>query len=414
MNVQRLTKTVEKIIVLEFAMALAFSGAAFILGVNSTSIFIGLVALCILVFLTYAYSNYWRIPVCKDRASLYINSVFVFALISTIANIQSTSYAVTGRCLLSILLAKLLISFFYSGKDALRLYVTVLRFLSLVSIICWFIFTVIGVSASFMPFFQSSSNAGVGYNSILIYSQMSGTTRNNGPFWEPSIFAAFLFMGLVFSRFYLYEDKKSRWIFYLAIFTTQSSGGILMLLLYFVCCIWEKPSRKKSKSIILKILCLFIVIVIAVLWDAIGSALMSINYDIFSKIFNLKAHGSSLTRIDSVAIDFRIWLTSPFLGVGVDRVETMFLEMRDIFSKITGMSHASTNSYYLAAFGIGGIWINILWIIAIMTSKKTVVWRIVMLIGFIIALNETPQISFTWTYFILFALLKYVNASDEF
>ena len=87
-------------------------------------------------------------------------------------------------------------------------------------------------------------------------------------------------------------------------------------------------------------------------------------------------------------------------------MEKLFLKLRDILATITGMAHTSTSTEYIAAFGIGGIWINLLWIKSILNKKGTLINKVCILSSIILILNESPQINFVWTYFVLFILIK--------
>lgn len=409
---KRIVNKHTKVATIELASAVLYSGCAVTLGLTSSLIIYILLFLNALVLTTILVKNSGKVKIREDGWTISIFLVLLFALLSTVINIQYASYVVTVRCLLSITLAILLSFSFETGRDAIYAFVNVMYFFAIVGIVGWFLFTVIGIPVSAFPRIVSSSNSMVRYNTILIYSQMSGTTRNNGPFWEPSIFAGFLSIALICSKFLLRENERRRLIFLFAIITTQSSGGIILLMLYVLCCMWEQNDNNTINKLAFKIIAVFCVIMVLVFWNRISQILLAINHDVFSKIFNALENGSSLTRLQSFRVDMNIWLSSPIFGVGVDKMEIMFLRLRDTLATITNMSHTSTSTEYLAAFGIGGFWINYLWAKALLNKEGTIIWKILVFLSFFLILNETPQISFVWTYFILFNLLRINNAKE--
>ena len=397
----------------ELAIAVLFSGCAVTLGLSQNVILCILIILNLTAFSTIVlcHSGCW--PLHKDKASRRIYTVLIVVLFSVIWNISYFSFVVSGRCILSLMLAVLLIFNFSTGMDAIKSFVEVMRFYAICGLLFWVIFVVFNVQVSLLPSVTSASNTSVQYNSILVYSQMVGSDRNNGVFWEPSIFAGYLILSMIFSKFYLGYSNKTLVIPFLALLTTQSSGGVLLLVLFVACCMWESSLESMFNNMVTKVLVLIVGLAILIFWDSIGQLLLNVNYDIFSKIFNLSSHGSSLTRLESAQIDMTIWRSSPILGVGVDRMETLFLSLRDIVGTITNMSHTSTSTEYIAAFGLGGIWINWLWISSLFANKRSAVWKVLILLSFLIVLNVSPQISFTWTYFILFSLLRIKDESSE-
>lgn len=399
-------KRYNKIATYELALAVLFSGCAVTLGMSQNVILCALTILNLGAFLTIVFRFLGRLYLCKDKASKRIYLVLIIVVFSAVLNISDISFAVSGRCILSLTLAVLLIFNFSTGIDAITAFVKVMRFYAICGVAFWIIFVVFNVSMSFLPTVTSASNASVEYKSLFIYSIMVGSDRNNGIFWEPSIFAGYLILSMFFSKFYLGYSKKKILVLLVALITTQSSGGILLLILFITCCVWENSSKSIFNNIVAKVLVIIAALAVVIFWDLIGQILLNINYDVFSKIFNLSTHGSSLTRLESARIDLAIWRSSPILGVGVDKMETMFLNLRDILGTITNMAHTSTSTEYLAAFGLGGLWINWLWISTVFSNRRSIIWKVLVLLSFFIVLNESPQINFTWTYFILFAMLR--------
>lgn len=400
------SKQIDKLIRFQIGLSILFSGSAINFSFHgNTAVYVQFV-LVLLIFCTVVYKFKAELPIYRDKANRYIISVITIIMISTVVNISSFAPTVTGRCILSVLQAFLLAYSFETGKEAIKEFVTVIRFFAITGVICWLIFVIGGVTRSWMPVIRSVSNSSVVYRSIFIHNFLEGTTRNSGPFWEPSIFAGFLILGMFLSHFVLQEKVKDIIPLIIALFSSQSSGGIMMFCVFVFLWIWDNNREDKSNEMILKIIIIAFMLAFIFFWERIQTFLLLINRDIFSKIIDATNSYESETRLMSFAVDFRIWRESPIFGVGVSNMEVRFLALRDILSKITNMAHTSTSSEYLAAFGMGGVWINWLWIKAIWQKGKTIVFNIGAICIFFIMLNEAPQINFVLTYFVLFSLLK--------
>ena len=389
---------------IELAVAMLFSGSAFLLCQNINTILRLLLLLDIIIFFSIVikYYGYW--PKHRKRSSKLAYSVLIIIFFSALLNIHNASWNVTGRCVFGVLASILLFLLFDNKKNAMEAFVHVMYFYAIVGIIFWILFTVSKIPEALFPIITSTSNESVQYNSIIIFGKMVGTTRNCGPFWEPSIYAGYLMIAMYFSHFFLEQRKKVCIVLCIALLTAQSSGGFLLLILFLVACVWNKQGADGKNIIILRVASIIIMIVVLIFWDYIAYQLVLWNPEMFSKIFEISTNGSSLTRLQSVTVDLNIWKKSIILGVGVDRLEILFLQMRDIIATISGMAHTSTSTEYIAAFGVGGIWINYLWIRGLVQEKKNIVWKIIMIISFVLILNESPQINFVYTYFVLFVL----------
>lgn len=394
------------ILIIELAIAFIFSGSAVSLCIASDYMFMLLILLNVCVLITILWKNRGHIILKKNADKFYYGSVLIICLISTFFNLNHFTYSVTGKCILSITVAILFALGFESSIDAMMAFVKIMKIFSIIGILAWLFFSIFNNIINYFPLINSLSNENVSYNTLFIYSQMVGSTRNGGAFWEPSIFAGYIVIAMIISQFYLKLSNINIIIFVIALLTTQSSGGILLLILFLIAYIWNRDFKILNNSIFLKVFSMVLIFGLILMWNTITQYLLSINYDMFSKIFNFSSHGSTLTRLESVKVDLNIWYTSPIVGVGVDNMEKLFLKLRDILATITGMAHTSTSTEYIAAFGIGGIWINLLWIKSILNKKGTLINKVCILSSIILILNESPQINFVWTYFVLFILIK--------
>lgn len=407
-NMQGQRASLYKIQRLLIALAVLFNGSAVVLSFKGNlSLYVeGILVLLALTTVVYKYNG--KISISRSRAFYGCVSVLFIVLISTILNISTFAPTVGGRTVLTVALAFLLICLFDSGEEAIEAFVSVSRFFAITGFIFWLVFIVFGVSHSWMPTITSASSANVQYSTIYIYN-ISNSVRNCGVFWEPSIYAGFLVLGMVCSRFFLKQQPRELVPFVLALFSSQSSGGIIMLVVFLVICLWDMYGEERTTGLPLKILVILLMIAAVFLWDGIQQLLLQMNYDMFSKIFRAMDEGNSETRLVSFLVDLQIWREAPILGVGTSEMEVRFLALRDAASLITNLAHTSTSTEYIAAFGLGGIWINWLWLLGLTSKHRSIVLNIGIVVIFFVLLNLAPQINFVFPYFILFALLRMKN-----
>lgn len=411
-NVDACTRPIDKFLSFQLALTVLFSGSALSLGFRGNSAIYIQIALVALAIVTIVYKYNGKFTIKRDAAARQCFSVLVIVLVSTLINISTFSPTVGGRTILSVLLAYLFMKAFDSGKSAIEAFVRVMKFFAITGFVCWVLFTVLGVPHTWMPTISSvSSNAA--YHTIYIHNISLTSTRNSGPFWEPSIYAGYLMVGMVCSRFVLKQELKRLWPFILALLSTQSSGGIIMLFMFLIICLWDSYREDRETSFIVKILIVALLISSLFLWDVIQQLLLRLNYDMFSKIFNAMSEGQSETRLVSFLVDLQIWLESPIWGSGVSNMEVRFLALRDVASQITNMAHTSTSTEYIAAFGLGGFWINWLWLKGLFQKQRAFVLNVGIVAIFLVMLNLAPQINFVWPYFIMFALLQCTNQEQE-
>lgn len=388
------------------AMAVLFNGSAVVLGFKGNLALYVEGVLVLLTLATVVYKYNCKIKIKKSPAFYNCLSVVLIVLISTVVNISTFAPTVGGRTVLTVLFAFLLICLFDSGEEAIEAFVSVCRFFAITGFVCWMLFTVLGIPDSWMPTITSASSANVQYSTIYFHNISLTSDRNTGPFWEPSIYAGFLMLGMVCSHFFLKQHPRKLVPFVLALLSTQSSGGIIMLLVFLIMCLWDIYGEEKETSLIVKVFIIIFTITILFLWNSVQQLLLQFNYDMFSKIFNAMSDGDSETRLVSFLVDLQIWSGSPILGVGTSEMEVRFLALRDAASLITNLAHTSTSTEYIAAFGLGGFWINWLWLKGLISKSRSFVLNFGLVAIFFVLLNLAPQINFVFPYFILFALLR--------
>ena len=132
------------------------------------------------------------------------------------------------------------------GKSFEKVYVDIMYWLAIFSLICFAIFKYTGILYGI----TLSSTEGV---SLIFYTQLFSFgevyDRNSGMFWEPGAYQGYLNLALLFL---LKSDKKGRdkWmkvvVFSLALFTTTSTTGYLVYAVIII--MYVLRSKKLSQS----------------------------------------------------------------------------------------------------------------------------------------------------------------------
>lgn len=304
--------------------------------------------------------------------------------------------------------AAYLLSLFFTRDELLSLFVKAMRYIAVFSMIAYFLFVVIGVSMSGFPTIVKITDDFVKYKSVIFYNMwLYEPTRNCGPFWEPSIFAAYLAFALQIRLFWIKDERhllRDSAIFVIALITTFSTGGYILLFLTVLMVIWNKQ-RYAFLPIFITVTG---VITIVFFGESIMEWLLSVNYYMFSKIVYFQSHGTTQTRIVSMITNFIIWKQHPFIGVGLSELDNQYAIWKNVISSVElNAAQTSTTFLFLAAFGIFGIIYSVEWIKAIIKSNNLNVFqKMVFGLAIFLILNETPHTNFVLTYYLLFSFLK--------
>lgn len=293
-------------------------------------------------------------------------------------------------------------------KQLFKTYVKVMFYISIFSLICYMLFVITGLPVDWMPLITKTTDSNIQYRSLILYNIWTTEfTRNCGPFWEPSIYAAYLVFALILRLFWLEPDKNSKIeiiILFITIISTSSTGGYILLLLTILMYIW----KRQFHSFIAIIITLSIALIIVFFGQNILNWLVTINYDIFIKITEFKTMGTTTTRMVSIATNLAIWINNIFVGVGFGGIDAQY----EIWKMIIGGSaldaaQTSTTFLFLGSLGIFGIYYTYVWIkAAICTKRINIVQKILFLIIIFFILNQTPHTYFILTYYLLFSFLN--------
>lgn len=296
-----------------------------------------------------------------DGSMLYATESINNELIHHKINLQSIAFALL---LLSILLTSL-VNFDFSGGyiySALVIslsYVLVrkvnlsyfieayqkgLLYLSLISLLMIFVPTQL---IQFLPIHENINGVRY-YNTYLgAIGLDSNLLRISSIFREPGVFALYLFIALLFEFFFVMKPRYAYiFVFSLSIYFTYSTAGIVASFLLII----AKVIDMKRISANLLIGSFFLI-------SALIYVLFFTNFEftVFSKFdADDVSYSSTLARLASVTVNYEIFLSDPFFGVGIGRYPGLFQNTSyDIYGIFLTSYGSSTNSFFslLAIYG---------------------------------------------------------------
>ncbi|MBK9284924.1 MAG: O-antigen ligase family protein [Sphingobacteriaceae bacterium] len=216
---------------------------------------------------------------------------------------------------------RLLLAYFVvqiTGKNFPKLYVKVLYFFSIVSLLFYSVSFLPGMSVFYKnilgnlvpPIFKAEGDFYLPIPNIVIFNfedSLFIDSRNPGPFWEPGAFAVFLIIALLFNQI---EEKKllkkKNIVFTICLITTFSTAGYLAFFIFLIFLNYDLIKRNVLYSFLLFGLItstLFLYEHIPFLKEKIEN-----NIDI--------ADESTSSRFGSAQADLVYFSKSPFFGMG--------------------------------------------------------------------------------------------------
>ena len=364
--------------------------------------------LLIVSLLLYAVINNFKIKKGDIFNNKEVFTLIILSLPSLIVNYSTINSIAWVKYYTAILLAYGL-SLCYDKEILVKKYVKIMLFFATVSIILYVMFNYIKLPSSFLPVITKQTDSRVRYYSLFIYNIWIGeSTRNCGPFWEPSIFAAYLVIALQFRCFFIKKDdhlKRDFIIIVFAILTTMSTGGYILLMITCLMIFWK---NRKNNNVIIGVISLITIMLFILFLPMIENWLLSLNYEMFSKIFMFNERGTTLTRKVSFLTNIKIWSDNLLFGVGLNQIDFYYATVKELIGK-SGLNAAqtSTSGVFLASMGICGIYYNYLWVkVTVKENRLNLMQKILFGICVFFIINETPHTYFVITYFIMFTLLK--------
>lgn len=289
------------------------------------------------------------------------------------------------------------------------LFIRMMKLISIVSLIGYVILNLTNLDLPLSTF--KNVNDVEYYNGIIYFAIKSfsvwgndGFKRNIGAFWEPGIFATFLLIAITLELWKKGKSSKlTLTLFLITLLTTRSTFAYLMIFPMFISFL-TIGSVVSKKQYLLYLFILSLIVLVYLNLNSILYFLNELNPTIFGKLVSESV--SFNERIDSPFTNILIFKNNFLFGAGLGNTE-------NIFVSLTYGSQTSTSTYFLAAFGIFGIFYTISFILGILSfSKVNIISRITFLIIVLSQINKEPHIFFTATFIILFYFLKNIKFSN--
>lgn len=344
-----------------------------------------------------------------NKKCIEIDIFFILILLTFIFNFSILGISLWIKLFL-ILLLNMQLLFYLKKYEMIRYYLFFMEWISKISLVGYLLFVILKLPVQILPIISKVTNLGdkVQYYSIGIFNiWIAEFKRNCGIFWEPSIFAAYLIIGLIFTILYVPKvcQKKYFFLFGLTLLSTKSTGGYLLSSLVFIFYL-----LKNKKYFLFKLFIFLIFFIMVIMFkDEIKYFFLHINYDIFSKIIFYNSKGTTITRGYSILINSKIWLKNGLIfGVGLIKQEILYEYYKTIYAPLwLNPAQTSTTTLMISCFGIGGFYYLYLWFKSIFKLKELkIINRLLLFIILLFILNQTPHTYFFLTYYSLFLLLK--------
>ena len=178
----------------------------------------------------------------------------------------------------------------------------------------------------------------------------SAFIRNSGIFWEPGVYQIYINLALIIDLFYIRRKNLKRVLVYsLAIlFTFSTSGYICFVFIMLIYVVQNKKhnGNKQNSFFFRVIIILFLVL--------IGYILLS-SQSVYNLVFGLLGdfqNGSFLARFNSIVADYYMAKSSPFIGVGMAKVDELTTNYARTILGVYADSNSNGVFYQFAAYGI--------------------------------------------------------------
>lgn len=326
-----------------------------------------------------------------------------------------TSFSLSINSILNILIRLMLVYVCVNldKNEFLNRFLNVVFLLSLISIICFFIFKT-PLESSIIRFMRINYvhtwTGDVSYGGYL-YNYIPNYDRNVGIYREPGMYQILLNVALYILFFKVNNFSINKRLLYSVVIITtiisaQSTTGYISLISLIVFFLFSKDGFYKKKMLsIVFIAALALSIVI------IPKSNNFINQNFFEKIkFNTKSmsfkNGSSNSRLVMMKIDLSI-LSEKEFGTGFEEYQNYWdVKKRGVIDKETSSAVGITKN--LAVFGIAtGMYMILLMIIGFFYKSRNIIEFLAILFIYINTCLSQPEI-----FFPLFIVLMMINKND--
>lgn len=236
----------------------------------------------------------------------------------------------------------------FNPDEIMNCFVSFMIFLALFSLVALLFRDYIGG----MEFIPTIDKGSYGTKMLIFTAFKLGSNnlfffRNQGAFWEPGVFQAYLNFALALCLFKLNRRHKyfEILVFVITIITTMSTTGFIILFILIIIYLL----RANSSSALTKLMVVFFIIII-------GGILINndeINYLLFDKL-SLESDNyiSTATRQNSVFANLNGIINSPMFGLGVKKYATLFNSSNSAFGNVSVGVNTTTSLSVWALYGV--------------------------------------------------------------
>ena len=336
-------------------------------------------------------------------------SIGVVSLISLLVN-HEQQYLMTYVGFGLTILNGFLISELINLRKFLKMFVDFFFVLTVVSIFLYLIFII--TRLDLLPFFGVTNGKNqYFYNYFFVNFINPKNLRFQSLFWEPGLFCTFALISILFlSQDFNPVSIIKSIIFVVGIILTKSSFGYLSLLAVILYLIY-KPLKTKSTtfSSIFLLISLLIFSIAIIFINPLIDLLSKISPAVFGKLSLSEGLSVSFsTRLLSPVVNFKIFLKSPFFGVGLNNFGNIYNEIIND-NEYIGLIDAqtSTTTMLMGCLGIFGLLPYILIIIAIFKIKNLDFFEKIYFIFLVLLFtNKEPHYRLLFDWILFFSLIK--------
>lgn len=332
----------------------------------------------------------------KPSSAAYLYIVLI-TIISFLVNLNLSYISTNIKFILVVTFAFLIIRVL-KFETFITYYIRVIKAIVIISLIGYVLFNYTKIPFSLSTF--KNVNDVEYYNGFIFFAIKSfgvwnntGLNRNIGAFWEPGLFASFILIALIFE--FTIKSKFSKITFIvlmLGLISTNSTFGYLMFIPIFILNV-AKNAQVYKLWIIFSVTIIALIISIIYLPTLLQS-LYEFKPDLFGKLIYNSV--SATERIDAPLTNLKIFLSNPIFGAGIGKTEI-------IFSSLTRAAQTSTSTYFLATFGIFGIFHIGFLSYGILSYKRVNKFSRILILFIIISLmNKEPHMFFTMSFILIF------------
>ncbi|MFI3227937.1 MAG: hypothetical protein R3Y09_11115 [Clostridia bacterium] len=252
---------------------------------------------CIMIFfltlLVFCYKNNFKIWIDINTMYFIILGIMFILIPMVVYKDSPSSYIALSLQMIIAFMGSKIMDF----RRFVTVFINIMLFLSVISLICFFLYQVYPQIALFFPMTPAIAsvnyyNAGLYvFQELVGYGRFVATTRNNGVFWEPGAYQAFLNTCLVFFLHFKYNDSKEKYvktktiILIITILTTFSSNAYILLAVILIT-YSKKIFKMRYNTFLLLIIGMIAVALFAIFTGVLETAMVKMFNKFYTEFSN--------------------------------------------------------------------------------------------------------------------------------